>query len=198
MKEDGRPRFAIDSFVIRVGMEIAEGLKAAEEGGLFHGDVKPENILFDENMNAKLVDFGLASRSTQGKSDELWGTPYYIAPEKVQQKKNSARSDIFSLGATLYHAIAGKPPFDGADAVEVIKARFKGPAKPLDQVRPGVEPEVARIVTRMMYSDLFQRYPNYNSLIGDMKKYLSGVPKLRKQGPKPAASLTRKNATGLV
>ncbi len=186
------------AFVIRVGMEIAEGLKAAEEGGLFHGDVKPENILFDENMNAKLVDFGLASRATQGKSDELWGTPYYIAPEKVQKKMNSARSDIFSLGATLYHAIAGKPPFDGADAVEVIKARFKGPAKPLDQVRPGVEPEVARIVTRMMYSDLFQRYPNYNSLIGDMKKYLSGVPKLRKQGPKPAASLTRKNATGLV
>ena len=186
------------AFVIRVGMEIAEGLKAAEEGGLFHGDVKPENILFDENMNAKLVDFGLASRSTAGKSDELWGTPYYIAPEKVQKKMNSARSDIFSLGATLYHAIAGKPPFDGADPVEVIKARFKGPAKPLDQVRPGVEPEVARIVTRMMYSDLFQRYPNYNSLIGDMKKYLSGVPKLRKQGPKPAASLTRKNATGPV
>lgn len=187
------------AFVIRVGMEIAEGLKAAEEGGLFHGDVKPENILFDENMNAKLVDFGLASRATAGKSDELWGTPYYIAPEKVQKKMNSARSDIFSLGATLYHAIAGKPPFDGADAVEVIKARFKGPAKPLDQVRPGVEPEVARIVTRMMYSDLFQRYPNYNSLIGDMKKYLAGVPKLRKQGPKSAvAALTRKNATGLV
>ena len=186
------------AFVIRVGMEIAEGLKAAEEGGLFHGDVKPENILFDENMNAKLVDFGLASRSSQGKSDELWGTPYYIAPDKVQKKMNSARSDIFSLGATLYHAIAGKPPFDGADPVEVIKARFKGPAKPLDQVRPGVEPEVARIVTRMMYSDLFQRYPNYNSLIGDMKKYLSGVPKLRKQGPKPSASFTRKNSTGLV
>ena len=186
------------AFVIRVGMEIAEGLKAAEEGGLFHGDVKPENILFDENMSAKLVDFGLASRSSQGKSDELWGTPYYIAPEKVQKKMNSARSDIFSLGATLYHAIAGKPPFDGADPVEVIKARFKGPAKPLDQVRPGVEPEVARIVTRMMYSDLFQRYPNYNSLIGDMKKYLAPIPKLRKQGPKPAASLTRKNATGLI
>lgn len=187
------------AFVIRVGMEIAEGLKAAEEVGLFHGDVKPENILFDENMNAKLVDFGLASRATAGKSDELWGTPYYIAPEKVQKKMNSARSDIFSLGATLYHAIAGKPPFDGADAVEVIKARFKGPATPLDQVRPGVEPEVARIVTRMMYSDLFQRYPNYNSLIGDMKKYLTAIPKLRKQGPKAAvAVLTRKNATGLV
>ena len=185
------------AFVIRVGMEIAEGLKAAEEGGLFHGDVKPENILFDENMNAKLVDFGLASRSSQGKSEELWGTPYYIAPEKVQNRKNSARSDIFSLGASLYHAIAGKPPFDGADAVEVIKARFKGPAKPLDQVRPGVEPEVARIVTRMMYSDLFQRYPNYNSLIGDMKKYLSGVSNLRKQGPKPAVTL-RKGATGAV
>ena len=73
--------------------------------GLFHGDVKPDNILFDENASAKLVDFGIASRSSQGKSDELWGTPYYIAPEKVQKKMNSARSDIYSLGATLYHAI---------------------------------------------------------------------------------------------
>lgn len=71
------------AFVLRVGMEIAEGLEAAEKVGLFHGDVKPDNILFDENMNAKLVDFGIASRASQGQMEELWGTPYYIAPEKV-------------------------------------------------------------------------------------------------------------------
>lgn len=171
------------AFVLRVGMEIAEGLKTAEEAGLFHGDIKPDNILFDENMQAKLVDFGIASMASQGQSDELWGTPYYIAPEKVQKKKNSARSDIYSLGATLYHAIAGQPPYEGEDAVAVIKARFKGPPKPLEQIRPDVEPEVSRIISRMMYNDLFMRYPNYNSLINDIKTYLAQVPESRKAGP---------------
>ncbi|MCL1910001.1 MAG: serine/threonine protein kinase, partial [Kiritimatiellaeota bacterium] len=140
------------AFVMRVGYEIAEGLKAAETAGLFHGDIKPENILFDSEMKAKLVDFGIASMKSQGGSDELWGTPYYIAPEKVQKKKNSARSDIYSLGATLYHAIAGEPPYEGEDAAAVIRARFKGPPRPLDELRPEIEPEVSRIIGRMMYN----------------------------------------------
>ncbi len=184
------------AFVLRVGMEIAEGLEAAEKVGLFHGDVKPDNILFDENMNAKLVDFGIASRASQGQMEELWGTPYYIAPEKVQKKMNSARSDIYSLGATLYHAITGQPPYDGEDPVAVIKARFKGPPPPVEKIRPDVEPEVSRIVTRMMYNDLFMRYPNYKSVIGDIEKYLSTVKDIRKQGPKGASATIRARLTG--
>lgn len=184
------------AFVLRVGMEIAEGLEAAEKVGLFHGDVKPDNILFDENMSAKLVDFGIASRASQGQMEELWGTPYYIAPEKVQKKMNSARSDIYSLGATLYHAITGQPPYEGEDAVAVIKARFKGPPPPLEKIRPDVEPEVSRIVTRMMYNDLFMRYPNYKSVIGDIEKYLSTVKDIRKQGPKGASATIRAKLTG--
>ena len=180
------------AFVMRVGLEIAEGLKAAEGVGLFHGDIKPDNILFDENMHAKLVDFGIASLASQGKSNELWGTPYYIAPEKVQKKKNSARSDIYSLGATLYHAIAGEPPYEGEDAVAVIKARFKGPPKPLEEIRPEVEPEVSRIIGRMMYNDLFMRYPNYLSVINDIKNYLAAIPAVRKHGPILTQSLSRK------
>lgn len=171
------------AFVLRVGLEIAEGLKAAEEVGLFHGDIKPENILFDENMQAKLVDFGIASMASQGASAELWGTPYYIAPEKVQKKKNSARSDIYSLGATLYHAIAGQPPYDGPDAIAVIKARFNAPPPALESIRPDVEPDVSRIIGRMMYNDLFMRYPNYGSLINDIKAYLANIPESRKVGP---------------
>ena len=186
------------AFVLRVGLEIAEGLKAAEDAGLFHGDVKPDNILFDESGTAKLVDFGIASRSSQTGAGELWGTPYYIAPEKVQKKTNSARSDIYSLGATLYHAIAGRPPYDGADAVEVIKARFKGPPPALETIRPDIEPEVSRIVSRMMYNDLFMRYPNYNSLIGDLKKYLDGVSASRKAGPLSAVSAAARRTTGSI
>lgn len=183
------------AFVMRVGLEIAEGLRAAEGVGLFHGDIKPDNILFDENMHAKLVDFGIASLASQGRSNELWGTPYYIAPEKVQKKKNSARSDIYSLGATLYHAIAAEPPYEGEDAVAVIKARFSGPPKPLEELRPDIEPEVARIIGRMMYNDLFMRYPNYGSLINDIKNYLASVPAIRKQGPLQTQGIGRKTVS---
>ncbi len=187
------------AFVMRVGLEIAEGLRAAEGVGLFHGDIKPDNILFDTNMHAKLVDFGIASLASQGKSNELWGTPYYIAPEKVQKKKNSARSDIYSLGATLYHAIAGEPPYEGEDAIAVIKARFKGPPKPLEEIRPDIEPEVTRIIGRMMYNDLFMRYPNYGSLINDIKNYLAAIPAIRKQGPLNTAKVsTRAFTTGVL
>lgn len=173
------------AFVMRVGLEVAEGLRAAEGTGLFHGDIKPDNILFNDQMSSKLIDFGIASMASQGRSNELWGTPYYIAPEKVQKKKNSARSDIYSLGATLYHAIAGEPPYEGEDAVAVIKARFAGPPVPLDQIRPDIEPEAARIIGRMMYNDLFMRYPNYGSLINDIKNYLGPISAIRKQGPLP-------------
>lgn len=187
------------AFVMRVGLEIAEGLRAAEGVGLFHGDIKPDNILFDTNMHAKLVDFGIASMASQGKSNELWGTPYYIAPEKVQKKKNSARSDIYSLGATLYHAIAGEPPYEGDDAIAVIKARFQGPPKPLEEIRPEIESEVTRIIGRMMYNDLFMRYPNYGSLINDIKNYLASVPAIRKQGPLNTQSVsTRGFVTGAL
>ncbi|MCL1910201.1 MAG: protein kinase, partial [Kiritimatiellaeota bacterium] len=175
------------AFVMRAGFEIAEGLKAAETAGLFHGDIKPENILFDAEMKAKLVDFGIASMKSQGGGDELWGTPYYIAPEKVQKKKNSARSDIYSLGATLYHAIAGEPPYEGEDAAAVIRARFKGPPRPLEELRPDIEPEVSRIIGRMMYNDLFMRYPNYTSVVNDIKNYLAPIPAIRKQGPAKVA-----------
>ncbi|NLB69526.1 MAG: protein kinase [Lentisphaerae bacterium] len=182
------------AFVMRVGLEVAEGLRAAESVGLFHGDIKPDNILFNEQMSSKLIDFGIASMASQGRSNELWGTPYYIAPEKVQKKRNSARSDIYSLGATLYHAIAGVPPYEGEDAVAVIKARFAGPPVPLVQVKEGIDSEVARIIGRMMYNDLFMRYPNYGSLINDIKNYLSTIPDIRKQGPS-ARDFARKTSS---
>ena len=109
------------AFVMRVGMEIAEGLTAAQNAELLHGDIKPENILFDEHMQAKLVDFGIASMlGSKSGNNEVWGTPFYIAPEKARRQKTDQRSDIYSLGATLYHAIAGHPPFDGPDPVAVI------------------------------------------------------------------------------
>jgi serine/threonine protein kinase len=173
------------ALVIHVGEEIAEGLKEAADAGMIHGDVKPENILFDEEKNAKLVDFGLSAMQS-GPGNDVWGTPYYIAPEKVRRQKSDYRADIYSLGGTLYHAIAGQPPFDGPDATAVVKARFTGPAKPLSSLRPSVPKEVDALIGRMLEPDPNMRYPTYGSLIGDMKRYLKTA------GPVDIKSKSRK------
>ena len=100
--------------VLEVGLGIASALQFAhEETGLIHRDIKPGNILFARGNIPKLADFGLASgaRSALGQQDEIWGTPYYVSPERLLRESEDIRSDIYSLGATLYHAIAGRPPF---------------------------------------------------------------------------------------
>ncbi len=159
------------ALALRVGLEVAEGLKCASNEGLVHGDVKPENILLDENGQAKLVDFGIASLSGN-QSDEIWGTPYYIAPEKVRRQKTDFRADIYSLGATLFHAIAGLPPFEGKDSIEVVKARLNKPAPSLTAVLTSVDAEAAAIIDRTLQAEPAQRYPTYESLIGDMRRYV--------------------------
>lgn len=159
---------------LNVGMQIAQGLKAAAEQGMVHGDVKPENILINEAREAKLADFGIAALVGAHAADdnEVWGTPYYIAPETLRKQKVDLRADIYSLGGTLYHAIAGVPPFEGADAVEVMKARLLGPAKPLGEVAPGCPEAVSKIVMRMLEAEPLRRYPNYDSLLSDMGREL--------------------------
>ncbi|MDD4102037.1 MAG: protein kinase, partial [Kiritimatiellae bacterium] len=171
--------------VMHVGAQIADGLQEAANAGMVHGDVKPENILFDNDQNAKLVDFGLSAMAS-GPGNDVWGTPYYIAPEKVRRQKCDHRSDIYSLGGTLYHAIAGMPPFEGEDATAVVKARFENPPKPLKEIRAGVPDEVEAIVTRMLAVDPQTRYPTYASLMADMRRYLAkaGPVKVKKSSKK--------------
>ncbi len=174
MIERGDPLEA--GFVMQIGLEMAEGLAAANEQGMLHGDIKPENILFDDKGHAKLVDFGLASFSNQAGPEGIWGTPYYISPEKVRRQKVDARSDIYSLGATLYHALAGVPPFEGQTPVDVVKARLQGPPKPLQGARPDLNDQVAGVVMRMLQLSPAMRYPTYASLLGDIRKAIETLP----------------------
>ncbi len=160
--------------VMKTGMEIAGGLRVAADAGLVHGDIKPENIVFDNNGVPKLLDFGIASASN-AKSTEIWGTPYYIAPEKLRKERVDFRSDIYCLGATLYHALTKHPPFDGDDVRAVLRARLEGPPPPMSTYRPDIDPEVEAIVGRMLQTDPADRYPTYGALIADIRSYLRRV-----------------------
>lgn len=163
---------------LEIGMDVAQGLKAAGDIGLIHGDIKPANILLDKDGTAKVVDFGLARfMHQQTAPGEIWGTPYYIAPEKARGQKVDHRSDIYSLGATLYHALGAKPPFEGTTATDVVVARLKNPAVSLRVIRPNIQPETADLIARMLESDPFLRYPTYPSLLADMREALRVVKK---------------------
>ncbi|KRP30933.1 MAG: hypothetical protein ABS32_08025, partial [Verrucomicrobia subdivision 6 bacterium BACL9 MAG-120820-bin42] len=125
--------------VLEIGLGIASALQFAhEETGLIHRDIKPGNILFGRGNIPKLADFGLAAgaRSAQGQQDEIWGTPYYVSPERLLREPEDIRSDIYSLGATLFHAIAGRPPFEAETAEEVAKRHISDRPPPLRSLCP--------------------------------------------------------------
>ncbi len=156
-----------ESQALDVGIQIARGLKAALQHGLIHRDVKPGNILFADAHTAKIVDFGLAIFMTQEESvrGEMWGTPYYVAPEKLDDKPEDFRSDIYSLGGTLFHAICGRPPFDAESASLVALKHLKNNAVSLQAFAPWVSGPTAYVINRTLLKDPDARYQSYDELI---------------------------------
>lgn len=149
--------------VLKICQQTAQALQCASDQGVVHGDIKPENILLDSNGNAKLVDFGLAAM--QKETDEIWGTPYYISPEKVKKDPIDFKSDMYSLGATLYHALTGVAPFEGDDSVAVVKKRFESiPRKP-SEIRAEISPAVDALVMKMIEREKDKRYPSFEALL---------------------------------
>ena len=158
--------------VLRAGIEVARGLRAAYQKGLIHRDVKPANILFNEEGMAKISDFGLAGivEPQAQSSGAIWGTPYYVAPERLNNQPEDFRSDIYSLGATLFHAVAGRPPFDGeTTSASDLRALKNNPLK-LKDVAPDVSRPTANAIARMIAPDPRLRFASHDALILALKK----------------------------
>jgi hypothetical protein len=171
-----RRRQLPEAEVLDIGVQIAAGLSAAYERGLLHRDVKPGNILFDAEGVPKVVDFGLArgrdvqaAKPVGGAPQQVWGTPYYIAPEKMRGHADDLRSDIYSLGATLFHALAGRPPFEAATATDVALKHTTQPAVSLKAFVPGIQDATARTIGRMLAKNPAERYHSYAELTADLE-----------------------------
>ncbi len=146
---------------------MPRGLQAAHQKGLIHRDVKPGNILFADAQTAKIVDFGLALLAEHEAEErgEVWGTPYYVAPEKLDHQPEDFRSDMYSLGGTLFHAIAGRPPFEADTASMVALKHLKSKAVSLQAFAPDVSSATAYVINRTLNKDPEQRYQSYAELI---------------------------------
>lgn len=152
--------------VLDVGIKVASALDTALKHHLLHRDIKPGNILFNSDGEPKLVDFGLA-RSVDADADEeaVWGTPYYIAPEKIKREREDFLSDMYSLAGTLYHALTGHVPFEAPSIDEVIAAHIHTPLTPPSQVIPEVTQPTSDALVKAMSKNRAERFQSYDELI---------------------------------
>lgn len=159
-----------EELVLEAGIQVAKGLRAAHARGLIHRDVKPANILFTEDHTAKIGDFGLAGAAAEGAETrgEIWGTPYYVAPERLNTEPEDFRSDIYSLGATLFHAIAGRAPIEGETNSAVTLRKLKEDPVKVSAVVPDVTEATAHVLDRMIAPDPAKRFPSYDALVTEL------------------------------
>lgn len=152
--------------VLPMAAEIIDGLRAAKIAGLIHRDVKPGNILFDASGNVKIVDFGLALVTQGGtvKADEIWATPYYVPPEALDGREEDFRSDIYALGATLYHILSGRPPISGEVKTTKAVRSAKDSVLPLAEVAPWLKAETCYLVDKAMALEPEDRFETYKKM----------------------------------
>jgi serine/threonine-protein kinase len=160
--------------------QIATALDYAHRRGIIHRDIKPDNVLFDEDGNALLTDFGIAEARNQGRltvSGRAMGTPHYMSPEQAMGKLVDGRSDVYALGGVvLYESVVGFPPFDAADSFSVGYKQVHEQPVPPDQVNSRVPAGLSAIIMRCLAKDAAGRYARANDLADALIGFLATIP----------------------
>ncbi|MCA9695521.1 MAG: serine/threonine protein kinase [Myxococcales bacterium] len=153
--------------VREVCVQICDGLTAAHHAGIIHRDLKPSNILIDEQQRVRIIDFGIARlRDSSGMTatGTVVGTPEYMAPEQVSGRAVDARTDIYALGAVLYHALCGRPPFQAATAIATTLAQLNDPPTPPRALVPELSETWETLVLQALEKDPERRFPTAQAL----------------------------------
>ena len=164
--------------VWEITLQVCKGLQSALQDGVIHRDIKPGNILLLQGNIAKLTDFGLSKKITdQDKLTQegiILGSPAYMSPEQTSGQLINFHSDIYSLGATVYHLLTGKALFTGKNILDILyKHRFETPVTP-SQIVPSLQKESNRILAKMLYKNPQERYLTYGDLLADISSFLDG------------------------
>lgn len=165
---------------LEVLIQLANALAHAHAHGMIHRDVKPKNIMINVEQVVKLADMGLArmtsdveaAKSEKGKA---FGTPYYIAPEQIRGEVNiDGRADIYSLGATFYHMVTGRVPFEASSPSEVMRMHLKEPLTPPDHINISLTAGTSEVIEVMMAKRRRDRYNSMEELLIDLKAIQEG------------------------
>jgi serine/threonine protein kinase len=152
--------------VLDVGTKIASALGAALRHNLLHRDLKPGNILYNADGEPKLIDFGLvrAAEVQDAYEEHIWGTIYYVAPEKIERKGEDFHSDMYSLGGTLYHALTGRAPFEAPSVNDILAAHVHTPVTPPNHVVPEITELTSNAIVRAMAKRPGERFESYEEM----------------------------------
>ena len=164
--------------VARIGVQAAEALAYAHAQGTLHRDIKPANLLLDSQGVVWVADFGLAKvldDVSLSHSGSILGTLRYMAPEQLHGQAE-ARSDIYSLGLTLYELLAGRPAFEETVPSSLIQKITQGEAMPLRQVQPGVPRDLETIVAKAAAREAGHRYASASELADDLRRFVNDLP----------------------
>ncbi|HET7632209.1 MAG TPA: serine/threonine-protein kinase [Gemmatimonadaceae bacterium] len=159
--------------------QVATALDYAHRLGIVHRDIKPDNVLFDEDGNAILTDFGIAEARNQGRltaSGRAMGTPHYMSPEQAMGRLVDGRSDVYALGVVLYETAVGFPPFDGPDAFSVGYKQVHEQPVPPEQIDSRVPAALSAIIMQCLAKAPTARYARANDLADALIDFLASVP----------------------
>ncbi len=171
--------------VVSIITDVAKGLEYAEGKGIVHCDIKPDNIMFTTTGTAKIADLGIA-RSVSGfqeRRKEVFGSPHYMAPEQARGKPVDHRADLYSLGCTMFRMLAGRTPFSGASAREVMKKQVVEEHPDILGFAPDCPAELADIIDFLMEKNLEDRCPSATELLRLLENVGKKQRKSRKKDP---------------
>ena len=166
-----------EAATLQIAREVAGVLSFIwDENGIIHRDIKPENIMLDKNFKLKLLDFGLSKQYGHDTCTDITmanlglGTPGYMSPEQIRDSKSvDFRSDIFSLGATMFFLLTGEKPFAGDTAMEVCQHTLTDTPPPVSRFRKKCSSQCIALIRRMMQVDPADRHPSYSELLADIE-----------------------------
>ena len=162
---------------IRVIRDAAKGLAYAEQLGLVHRDVKPDNLMLDGEGRTKLCDLGLAASVENAHEGKMAGTPHFMSPEQIRKTALDARSDLYSLGCTFWRLLTGRTVFSGKTVRDILKAQLETPAPKLREALPEASEELENLLARLLAKDPEERYQDAGELAEDLQGLLDGKQK---------------------
>ena len=169
------PRIPIET-IVHIAKQIAAGLSHAHQNGIIHRDIKPQNILMNENLTCKITDFGIARAygdTTLTQTNQMLGTVYYLSPEQARGNVATAQSDIYSLGILIFEMITGQIPFKGESAVAIALKHLQEELPDIDKYRENVPQSVKNIVLQATMKNPNERYISSKELFEDLSTVLN-------------------------